>query len=197
MLDSMQHADLPTRAEVSDVANAVIDGTDAVMLSGETAIGINPVACVRMMEKIALQAEPLVKPGSSADCAALDSRRANPITEAVSLGATTVARQLNADMIVVATNSGRTALALSRQRGSVPVLAVSHREDTVRRMCLYWGVTAIHSCLVRQSADVLLKFIVEWGIDQKLLKAGNRIVVVGHTDWLGDGHDVLMVHVVP
>ena len=197
MLDSMQSADLPTRAEVSDVANAVIDGTDAVMLSGETAIGINPVACVTMMEKIALQAEPYVVRDSMADCGSQEFRRANPITEAVTLGATTVAKQLDADLIVIATNSGRTALALSRQRGGVPVLAVTHRDDTARRMCLYWGVTSIRSTLVRQSADALLQFVVEWGQERRLLKSGNKIVVVGHTNWLGEGHDLMMVHVVP
>ncbi|MEZ6061419.1 MAG: pyruvate kinase [Planctomycetaceae bacterium] len=197
MLDSMQNNDLPTRAEVSDVANAVIDGTDAVMLSGETAIGVNPVACVRMMEKIAEQAEPFVVPPDH-EGITHESRRANPITEAVTLGATAVANQLNADLIVIATSSGRTALALSRQRGKVPVLAVTHREDTVRRMCLYWGVTSIQSKLVRQSADALLQFVVQWGLDQGILKSGNKIVVVGHTNWLGgEGHDLMMVHVVP
>ena len=197
MLDSMQANDLPTRAEVSDVANAVIDGTDAVMLSGETAIGQNPVNCVRMMEKISVQAEPFVTQDGQADMQSQEFRRANPITEAVSMGATTVANQLDADLIVIATESGRTALALSRQRGRVPILAVSHRADTVRRLCLYWGVTSIQSKLVRQSADALLQYVVQWGLDRGVLKSGSKIVVVGHTNWLGEGHDLMMVHVVP
>ncbi|MEZ6127559.1 MAG: pyruvate kinase [Planctomycetaceae bacterium] len=197
MLDSMTTNDLPTRAEVSDVANAVIDGTDAVMLSGETAIGSHPVTCVRMMQKIADEAEPFVLSNERKDCLSHEWRQANPITEAIALGATVVADDLNADLIVIATSSGRTALALSRMRGKVPILAVTHREDTVRRLCLYWGVTGIQSKLVRQSADALLQFVVQWGLDNEILKSGHTIVVVGHTNWLGGGRDLMMVHVVP
>jgi len=106
MLDSMQNSDLPTRAEASDVANAVIDGTDAVMLSGETAIGINPVNCVRMMEKIAKEAEPFAQRSGSIESGApglsgtQEFRRAKPITEAVAVGAAAVARELLADLIL-------------------------------------------------------------------------------------------------
>ena len=197
MLDSMTQNDLPTRAEVSDVANAVIDGTDAVMLSGETAIGQHPAACVRMMQKIADEADPFVTSQDRADRRSDKSRRANPITEAVSLGAMVVADDLDADLIVIATDTGKTALALSRLRGKVPILAVTHREDTVRRLCLYWGVTSIQSKLVRQSADALLQYVVQWGIDNDILQPGHKIIVVGHTNWLGGGHDLMMVHVVP
>ncbi len=197
MLDSMTNNDLPTRAEVSDVANAVIDGTDAVMLSGETAIGQHPVTCVRMMQKIIDEAEPYVIRSGGGERLSQEFRRANPVTEAVSLGATIVAEDLKADLIVVATDSGRTALALSRMRGQVPILAVTHREDTVRRMCLFWGVTSIRSKLVRQSADALLQYVVQWGLENQVLRSGHTIVVVGHTNWLGGGHDLMMVHVVP
>lgn len=196
MLDSMTHSDLPTRAEVSDVANAVMDGTDAVMLSGETAIGHDPAGCVRMMERIIDEAEPYVAPGQL-ECDSLEHRQANPITEAVSRGATVVADSLNADLIVIATNTGRTALSLSRLRGKVPIVAVTHRADTAGRICLLWGVTAVRSQLVRQSADALLQFVVQWGLNHNLLKPGQKLVIVGHTNWLGQGHDMLMVHEVP
>jgi len=197
MLDSMQSSELPTRAEVSDVANAVIDGTDAVMLSGETAIGDNPIACVKMMEKICIQAEPLAARTELLDQLSRQSRRATPVTEAVAIGAVAVARELTADLIVVASESGRTALALSRQRSNVPILAVTHREDTARRMCLYWGVHSLESKLVRQSADALLQYVVQWGLENKTLKSGNRVIVVGRTNWLGEGQDLMMVHEVP
>ena len=197
MLDSMPTNDLPTRAEVSDVANAVIDGTDAVMLSGETAIGVHPVTCVRMMQKIVQNAAPFVIGKDRTERQSHESRRANPITEAMTLGATIVANDLNADLIVIATSSGRTALALSHARGKVPILAVTHREDTVRKLCIYWGVTGIQSKLVRQSADALLQYVVQWGLENSVLKSGNKIVVVGHTNWIGSGHDLMMVHVVP
>lgn len=197
MLDSMTSNDLPTRAEVSDVANAVIDGTDAVMLSGETAIGTNPAGCVRMMQKIAFAADPYVVSTEGESCLSEPLRRANPITEAVSRGATVVADSLEANLIVIATDTGKTALALSRQRGNVPILAVTHREPTARKLCLYWGVTSILSKLVRQSADALLQYVVQWGMENGVLESGHKIVVVGHTTWLGEGHDLMMVHVVP
>lgn len=197
MLDSMQSNDLPTRAEVTDVANAVIDGTDAVMLSGETAIGQHPVQCVRMMDRIAVEAEQLVQPLKLQELKSEESRRARPITEAVTRGAIAAAEYLNADLIVVATVTGRTALALSRHRGQVPILAITDREDVARRMCLYWGVTPILSKLVRQSADALLQFVVQWGSQHDMLRSGSKVVVVGHTNWLGETHDLVMVHVLP
>ncbi|MCP4512728.1 MAG: pyruvate kinase, partial [Fuerstiella sp.] len=195
MLDSMTTSDLPTRAEVSDVANAVIDGTDAVMLSGETAIGRHPITCVRMMQKIVHQSEPFVIGRGVEDPHTDESRRANPITEAVSLGATVVANSLDADLIVVATDSGRTALALSGQRGRVPILAVTHRQDIVRRLCLYWGVTSIQSTLVRQSADALLQFVVQWGLDHRVLNSEQQLDLDLNTNWKDEGHDLMILHV--
>ncbi len=197
MLDSMQTNELPTRAEVSDVVNAIIDGTDAVMLSGETAIGEHPVTCVKMMEKISVEAEPLAAQMSVPDQISQQVRRAGPVTEAVAIGAVAVAQELNASLIVVATETGRTALALSRQRSNVPILAVTHLEDTARRMCLYWGVHSLKSAIVRQPAEALLQYVVQWGMKHRTLKSGSRVIVVGRTDWLGDGHDLMMVHEVP
>ena len=198
MLDSMTQNDLPTRAEVSDVANAVIDGTDAVMLSGETAIGQHPAAVVRMMQKIAHEADPFVVSHKAEKRESHESRRANPISEAVTLGATIVADDLNADLIVIPTKTGRTALALSGLRGKVPILAVTHNEALARKLCLFWGVTCVQSKLVRESADALLQFVVQWGLENRTLKSGSTIIVVGHASWMGGGgHDLLMVHAVP
>jgi len=197
MLDSMQTNEMPTRAEVTDVANAVIDGTDAVMLSGETAIGHHPVQCVRMMDRIASEAEPLVRAASLNDLRDDEARRARPITEAVTRGTITAAEYLQADLIVVATVTGRTALALSRLRSRVPVLAFTDREDIARRMCLYWGVTPILSRVVQQSADALLAYVLKWGERHQLLSSGSKVIIVGHTNWLGETHDLMMVHVVP
>lgn len=197
MLDSMQTNDLPTRAEVTDVANAVIDGTDAVMLSGETAIGAHPIQCVRMMDRIASEAEPYVSTIEPAEIRDEESRRARPVTEAVTRGAIAAAEYLKADLIVVATVTGRTALALSRLRGRVPILAFTDREDVARRMCLYWGVTAILNRVTQQSADALLQYVIPWGQRNGILQSGSKLIIVGHTAWLGETHDLMMVHVVP
>lgn len=197
MLDSMQSNELPTRAEVTDVANAVLDGTDAVMLSGETAIGAHPTQCVRMMDRIASEAETLIEPANFSDVRDDETRRARPITEAVARGTIAAAEYLQADLMVVATVTGRTALALSRMRSKVPIVAFTDREDVARRMCLYWGVTPLLNRAVQQSADTLLQFVISWGQKNQLLKSGSKLIVVGHTNWLGETHDLMMVHVVP
>lgn len=197
MLDSMQSNELPTRAEVTDVANAVLDGTDAVMLSGETAIGAHPMQCVRMMDRIASEAETLIETANFSDVRDDETRRARPITEAVSRGTIAAAEYLHADLMVVATVTGRTALALSRMRSKVPILAFTDREDVARRMCLYWGVTPLLNRAVQQSADTLLQFVINWGQKNQLLKSGSKLIIVGHTNWLGETHDLMMVHVVP
>lgn len=196
MLDSMQENDLPTRAEATDVANAVLDGTDAVMLSGETAIGVHPVRCVRMMDRIAANAEALVKFTPRNDSESDPARRALPVTEAVAVGAVGTALQLNAKLIVVATHSGRTAMAFSKQRCQVPVLAMSDEPKIARRMCLFWGITALHSDAVTGTADELIERVAEWGRSRNMLSNGDRIVLVGRTNWSGQGHNMMAIHTV-
>lgn len=194
MLDSMQQNDLPTRAEVTDVANAVLDGTDAVMLSGETAIGAHPVRCVRMMDRIALNAEKLVAFTPRADSESDPDRHALPVTEAVALGAVGAAAQLNAKLIVVASHSGRTAMAFSKQRCQTPIVALSDSLKTARRMCLFWGVTSLHSDAVGGNPDQLINRVVAWGRKHQILATGNRVVLVGKTNWTGHGHDMMLIH---
>ncbi|MCH8828093.1 MAG: pyruvate kinase [Planctomycetes bacterium] len=196
MLDSMQTNELPTRAEASDVANAVIDGSDAVMLSGETAVGRHPALAVSLMSRIASEAEKLVIPGKSFDSESRLNTRAKIVTEAVTLGASTAAEHLNADLIAVATHSGKTAMAISKQRSPVPILALTDCPETARRMCLYWGVTPLETNAVHGSTQELIRFVVNWGREQNVLASGNRIVVVAGSDWSAEGHDLMLVHAV-
>jgi pyruvate kinase len=197
MLDSMQTNELPTRAEASDVANAVLDGSDAVMLSGETAVGRYPMKAVAMMSRIAREAERLVPSGKLSDISSRARTRALDVTEAVTLGAGAAAEHLEADVIVVSTHSGRTAMAVSKQRSTVPILAISDRADTARRMCLYWGVTPLETSAVHKSPQELLEFVVNWGRGEKMLHTGSKLVVVGSTNWSAEGHDLMLVHVIP
>lgn len=197
MLDSMQHTAFPTRAEANDVANAVLDGSDAVMLSGETAIGKYPLESVTVMSRIAHEAERLFEPNDNHAAAGDPRTRALVVTEAVTLGAVAAAKQLNADLIVVATHSGRTAMAVSKQRGPVPVLALSDQPDTARRMCLYWGITAVETKAVHKSFEELLAFVIDWGVTRNVLQSGSRIVLVGSTDWTEKGHNMMVVHMMP
>lgn len=199
MLDSMQSNERPTRAEASDVANAVLDGSDAVMLSGETAIGEYPEQAVSIMSRIAAEAERLLKPRDlrADDFDGNPDSRATLVTEAVTLGASLAAEQLDAHLMAVATKSGRTAMAVSKQRSPVPVLALTDRPETARRICLYWGVTPLVSDVVRQTPQALIDFVTDWGRREGVFASGSRFVVVANSDWTQEAHDLMLVHVVP
>ncbi len=197
MLDSMQTNELPTRAEASDVANAVLDGSDAVMLSGETAVGEHPVLAVSTMSRIAIEAERLVQPVPLGENRSRSRNRAKLITEAVTLGAEAAAEYIDADLIAVATRTGKTALAVSNQRSTVPIMALSDCPETARRMCLYWGVTPVETDAVLRSPIALLNFVVEWGKSAQVLRSGSRFVLVSGTHWNADTKDLMLVHVVP
>lgn len=196
MLDSMQENQRPTRAEASDVANAVLDGSDAVMLSGETAIGAYPIEAVHIMSRIAQEAERLVAASPQADHRSPLRTRATLMTEAVTLGAGRAAEHLDADLIVVATHSGRTAMAVSKQRSPVPILALTDRAETARRMCLYWGVTPVRTDAVHAPPEKLIRFVVDWSRRHDALERGSRLVLVGSTDWSREGKDLMLVHTV-
>ena len=141
MLDSMIRNPRPTRAEVSDVANAIYDGTDAVMLSGETAQGKYPVEEVQLMAKIAESSEQFLKFDMYRDTKALLGKQ--NVSSAVGFAAVTMVERLNASCIVTPTMSGQTARVISNLRPSVPIYGVTPNERTRRKMQLYWGVKPI------------------------------------------------------
>jgi pyruvate kinase len=197
MLDSMQHNELPTRAEVTDVANAVVDGTDAVMLSGETAVGEYPVNAVKVMNRITIEAESLVEPAPFRARPAGLKAEALLVTEAVTRGVGTAAEHLKANVIAVASRSGLTAMALSNQRLSVPIIAVTDRPEIMRRMTLYWGVMPLLTdTRTVGNAEPLLRFVVDWGKREKIVQSGSRIILIASTNWSDEGHDLMMVHMV-
>lgn len=141
MLDSMERNSRPTRAEVSDVANAILDGTSAVMLSGETARGRYPVEAVRTMATLALEAE-----ASLGEYGHLQQILPHPsalVTEAVSQAAITMANHLQAALIVTLTESGFTSRAISKYRPTCPILAVTISPEVERKLAMNWGVTAL------------------------------------------------------
>lgn len=140
MLDSMIRNPRPTRAEVADVANAVYDGTDAVMLSGETAMGKYPLAALHMMSQIAEETEQHIDYSALKQSAITHERMTN-ISSAVCSSAVMTAQAVDAKAIVVPTVSGFTAKMISKYRPSVPIFATSPETSTVRHMMLYWGVT--------------------------------------------------------
>jgi pyruvate kinase len=140
MLDSMVTSSRPTRAEVADVANAILDGTDAVMLSQETAIGAYPVGAVEMMAAVAVQAESIA-PYEEWNTSRVRRTQADT-AYTVAHNLCLAARELNLDALVVPTLSGRSARLVSAHRPTVPIYALSPGKETVRRCCLMWGVQA-------------------------------------------------------
>ncbi len=142
MLDSMIRNPRPTRAEVSDVANAIFDGTDAVMLSGETAMGAYPFDAVRMMAKIAVHTESSMDYGKILD-EKMRFDTGKSITGAIGQATCDIAHDLSCSAILTASATGRTARVVSRYRPRAPIICATNRADTYQRLALVWGVQSV------------------------------------------------------
>ena len=175
MLETMTNSPVPTRAEVSDVANAIMDGTDAVMLSGETAVGRNPVAAVRMMNRIAHQIEDHIE---SVGRLEVDiSEHHTQEWAAVAHGAGLIAADLDAGLIISLCRDGRTPRYMSKQRLNRPVLGVTTDMRVCRQMALHYGVLPV--CLPEaMNLERSLQAARQWAIQRGWLKAGQRVVII-------------------
>ena len=175
MLESMIHNIRPTRAEISDVANAVYDGTSAVMLSGETAAGKHPVEAVAVMAKIAEATESKIDYAQRFHDTVFQTHN---LVDAISHAACAMAIDVGAKAIVVCSLSGRTARMISRFRAPVDILGVTTSKQTMRKLALSWGVVPAMS-VEYTSTDVLF-FVATQLAQQKLgLKPGDKIVITG------------------
>ena len=174
MLESMIHSPRPTRAEASDVANAIIDGTDAVMLSGETAVGEYPVEAVRVMARIAEQTEghwpPRTAPVGRAEHVTL--------SHAVSMAARTLAERAEAPLIVVFTRTGASARLISQDRPEAAIVAYTPFESVYRRLALWWGVTPRRSELIGTTEE-LIAWVDGQVQEEGLAERGDDIVIMG------------------
>jgi pyruvate kinase len=173
MLESMIHNPRPTRAEASDVANAILDGTDAVMLSGETAVGAYPVEAVSVMARIACETETQWPAARSAPAAGKVT-----LSHAVAQAARTLAEQTRAPLVVVFTRTGLSAQLISKERPATTIVAYSPFERVYQRLALWWGVTPRHSELMGSTEE-----LIAW-VDAQLQKEGlahpdDEIVIVG------------------
>lgn len=175
MLESMVTEAVPTRAEASDVANAVFDGTDAVMLSGETARGRHPVETVRVMDRIVRAAE-----GEAAWREPGPRPERDSIAEAICAAAASASAATQASVLAVLTESGATARLVSKQRPSAPIVAFTPHEPVLRRMALLWGVEP--RLLERIiDPDGQLEEVERRLKDEKLIRAGSRMVLLAGT----------------
>jgi len=176
MLESMVHQAEPTRAEASDVANAVLDGTSAVMLSGETAVGEYPVEAVRTMDTIAREVEPSLGYRHQLPEASDEPSVGNAMSNA----ACDLAETLGAAAILVPTFSGRTASMVARLRPRRPVIGLSHHQYALQQMALEWGVTPVS---IPECADVdeLWTTSVRTARDAGLVHEGDRVVITAGT----------------
>jgi pyruvate kinase len=191
MLDSMHHNRRPTRAEATDVANAILDGADACMLSGETAIGEFPVESVETMNRIMLATEPLLKDRGHSSI--IEGTGVHPITVAALRGSAIIADQLDARLVVVATRGGGTCRMRSKQRDFIPTIGLSDSPTVLRKLSLFWGVTPLAGAPVHDG-PALRAFIDQWGLAQGLITKGDRILFVTGTNFYPLAENILVIH---
>lgn len=193
MLDSMVHSPRPTRAEVSDVANAILDGTDAVMLSNETAVGKYPVEAVATMARIATRTE------QEKALASIHANVKNPsrsIPNAISQAVSQIAEQLGADAIMTLTKTGSTARNVSKFRPQTPILAVTPHVDVARRLQLVWGVKPL-LVLDLPSAGQTFQAAINVAQEKQLLSQGDLVVMsAGTLQGIAGSTDLIKVEVV-
>jgi pyruvate kinase len=190
MLESMRTSRSPTRAEATDVANAILDGADACMLSGETAVGDFPREAVAMMNRIACSTEPLLENQPPTVLLPRENDTVLPMTLAVVHGGGEIASMLNAKLVVIETRTGATAVVRAKQRDLTPTIAVSSDEQTLRKLTLVWGIMPL---LGAPTTDLtaLTQFIDAWGRRQGLLTQGDYVV---HINGTAIAHDQVTVH---
>ena len=174
MLESMLGATRPTRAEVSDVGKAIFDGTDAMMLSGETAIGRHPVQTVRVMAKIAAESEKVL----SYDRILLERSEevSDQTDDAISYAACHIAQQLRAACIVAYTSSGITAFRVSKYRPKAPIIAITPNSNIARRLALSWGIEP-HLVTEPINADMMFQEAAKIAFNTSLAKQGELVVI--------------------
>lgn len=188
MLESMQANPRPTRAEASDVANAVLDGTDAIMLSGESAVGAYPIEAVRTMREISLAMENIFPYRGRLETAICTSKR----TTQDSIGISIAETSLNLDevaVVVAFTQSGNTAKRISKYRPNVPVIAVTFTREVQRRLAATWGVIPVFSKVRNEMTnddDIAITIAKEFGVEvgKKIIIAAGYPTGTGNTNMM-------------
>lgn len=193
MLDSMIRNPRPTRAEVTDVANSILDGTDAIMLSGETAAGKYPIETVKTMSAIAERTETILDYSKGLR---LFSNKKNTIVNAISHASCTAAFELEAAAIITPTHSGSTARMVSKLRPKAPIIAATPNERTMRRLCLSFGVYPV-KVPNTESTDDMIELSVNSAVVTELVKSGDLVVITaGIPSGVAGTTNLIKVHIV-
>ncbi len=174
MLDSMIRNPRPTRAEVTDVSNAIFEGTDCVMLSGETAVGRYPVKAVQVMDRIARRMEQVIDYGAVLREKAEEGR--TDVEQAVTLAACQVTHDLHLELIICATYSGATARSVSQKRPKAVVFAISEQEHVVRQLAMSWGVYGVYQ--ERDDLEVSITRAIEKAMEHDLVAPGDVVTII-------------------
>lgn len=197
MLDSMIRNPRPTRAEVTDVASAIYDGTDAIMLSGETAMGKYPVEAVNMMIQIAVETEKSLKFETYRNVEV--ARGPSSVSSAVGHAAVDMVEYINASCIVTPTMSGKTARLISNLRPSVPIYAVTPHEWAKRKMQLYWGVKSVTGYM-EDSTENIISHALYMVIREKLVQKGDMVIFTAGdpatNEMKNEGNVTNMLHII-
>jgi pyruvate kinase len=172
MLESMIKSPVPTRAEVSDIANAIIDGTDAIMLSEETTLGAYPVEAVKIMTRVAARIEKQIY---TRDTIA-EYNHSHGVTDVISQSAVRAAHHVGASMVVALTRSGTTARMIARYRPSEPILALSDREENINKLALSFGCYPMVVPTFK-TVDEIMIVVRNAALKQKLLNIGDKVVI--------------------
>ena len=175
MLESMIDNLVPTRAEASDVANAIYDGTDAVMLSGESAVGDHPIVVVKTMSNIIEK----VEEDENNYNLRVEDENIDDVdnTDAITLAAYSIAKKSNAKAIITFSVSGRTTSRMARERAPVQIVGLSPNIDTTRRMQLFWGVNSCHTSEDAQNAQEMVNIACRIVKEKKLVSPGDNVVI--------------------
>lgn len=188
MLESMIENPIPTRAETSDVANAVMDGADAVMLSGETAVGAFPSKVVAMMKSIAQNVEESQLMPSNKHIQAPEGTPENEKDAyAVVCAIVDMLNSIDTGAIVAFTKTGFTARLLSKAKPSVPVIAISNHIETCRRLSLYWGIKAVYMDIEKGLNEKLMKRLDAMFVEESLVAPKDKIIITGSMPYLATG----------
>ena len=186
MMESMIHNPTPTRAEMTDVSNAVLDGTDAVMLSAETAIGDYPIETVDAMSEVCSGAELYEESISKADTFRFSELQR--IDEAIAVSSISIARNMNVKAIVALTESGSTALMMSRIRSDIPIYAFTRNEYTQRRVGLYRGVKSYPYKFKAKSFSEVLSEVSKELLDSEMVKLGDLVIITSGSPLKVEGY---------